>query len=167
MPTTVDDPDAITVAIRVDDPRWHAIAITARARAACHAAIGAAVAAEGWAPATRMHISLLAGDDATLQALNRQFRDKDQPTDVLSFPANASRTPDRPDDHFLGDVALGFESCHRGAAEASAALADHVEHLVIHGCLHLLGFDHDTEENHRKMSDLETRALAMIENYVP
>ncbi len=150
--------------IHVDDSRWDSMNCAERIQSACHAA----VTVTSLLPQNSCaHISLLLCNDARIRGLNRQFRRKDRPTDVLSFPSDGFRTPDHPNDLFLGDIALAFESCRRGASEASVSLADHIEHLVIHGCLHLLGFDHDTEENFRKMSYLETVALAKTRTYVP
>lgn len=97
---------------------------------------------------------VLLTDDTAVQALNAQFRHKDQPTNVLSFPA-----PPNPEQH-LGDVALAYETCAREAAEQGKPLAHHLQHLVAHGVLHLLGYDHMTDEEAADMEGLERIVLA-------
>ena len=101
-------------------------------------------------------IALLLADDAALQTLNRDFRGKDKPTDVLSFP---SLPMDRP---FLGDIAVAFDTSAADAASQGKALGDHLCHLIIHGCLHLLGFDHEADTEAEEMEALEIKALASL-----
>ncbi len=101
-------------------------------------------------------VSLLLTHDADMQRLNEQFRNKDKPTDVLSFPADAMDAP------LLGDIAIGFETSAADAEKMGKALPDHLSHLVIHGCLHLLGYDHVNEQDAEEMEALERRALASI-----
>lgn len=98
------------------------------------------------------HVTVLLTDDATVRALNARFRQKDAPTNVLSFPA-----PPNPEKH-LGDVALAYGTCAREAAEQGKPLAHHLQHLVAHGVLHLLGYDH--------MTDLEAEAMEGLERVV-
>lgn len=117
-------------------------------------AVHAALAAEGRGPAP---LSLLLGDDAAIRTLNAAFRGKDKPTNVLSFPAPAMPGDPEPS---LGDIALAFETCAREAEAEGKTLADHLAHLVIHGTLHLLGHDHETEAEAEVMEALETRVLA-------
>jgi probable rRNA maturation factor len=99
-------------------------------------------------------VTLLLTDDDTVAELNERFRGKTGPTNVLSFPA-----PDNPEDH-LGDIALAFGVCAREAAEQGKPLAHHLQHLVAHGVLHLLGYDHLTEAEAEEMEALERRILA-------
>ena len=99
-------------------------------------------------------VTLLLTDDDTVAELNECFRGKTGPTNVLSFPA-----PDNPEDH-LGDIALAFGVCAREAAEQGKPLAHHLQHLVAHGVLHLLGYDHLTEAEAEEMEALERRILA-------
>lgn len=101
-------------------------------------------------------VSLLLTSDAELQQLNRDFRGKDKPTDVLSFPALAM---DRP---LLGDIAVAHGVAARDAASQGKALPDHLMHLLIHGYLHLIGHDHQTPEDAARMESLEIRALASL-----
>lgn len=101
-------------------------------------------------------VSLLLTDDAELQQLNRDFRGKDKPTDVLSFPALPM---DRP---LLGDIAVAHGTASRDAALHGKTFDDHLAHLLIHGYLHLLGHDHETPEEAATMETKEIRALAAL-----
>lgn len=97
-------------------------------------------------------LSLALADDAMVRTLNRDYRAKDKPTNVLSFPA--------PHGPLLGDVIIAFETLTREAAEEELTPADHLAHLTIHGLLHLLGYDHETEAEALRMEALETSILA-------
>ena len=101
-------------------------------------------------------VSLLLTDDTELQQLNRDFRGKDKPTDVLSFPALPM---DRP---LLGDIAVAHGVAARDAALQGKKLEDHLAHLLIHGYLHLLGHDHETPHEAAVMEAKEIRALASL-----
>lgn len=95
---------------------------------------------------------ILFSDDATVHELNRRFRDKDRPTNVLSFPA-----PER--EGYPGDVILAYETCAKEAQAAGISLIDHAAHLALHGVLHLNGFDHQEENEAVEMEALETAVL--------
>jgi probable rRNA maturation factor len=99
-------------------------------------------------------VVVLLTDDAAIQQLNRDHRGQDKPTNVLSFPAAPSAAP------HLGDVALAYETCAREAAEQGKGLEQHLQHLVAHGVLHLLGWDHMTEAEAQAMEDRERAVLA-------
>lgn len=101
-------------------------------------------------------IAILLTDDASVQTLNRDHRDQDKPTNVLAFPAAPTAAP------HLGDVALAYETCAREAAEQGKPLADHLAHLVAHGVLHLLGWDHMTEAEAEAMEARERDILARL-----
>jgi probable rRNA maturation factor len=128
-------------------------------------AVNAAVAAIGEAPSDpspqggwRQELSIVFTDDAAIRRLNAQYRGKDAPTNVLSFPQTQS--PAAADSGMLlGDVILAAETLAREAALASKPLEDHMVHLIIHGFLHLLGYDHQTEAAAEKMEQLERVAL--------
>ncbi|MEA2755270.1 MAG: putative rRNA maturation factor [Aliidongia sp.] len=113
-------------------------------------------------------ISVLLTDDHAMQALNNEWRGQDKPTNVLSFPATQTRAGEIPRPEFpgvpleLGDIALGFEICRREAVAQGKPLAHHVEHLVVHGVLHLLGYDHQDEVEAEQMESLETRILSTL-----
>jgi probable rRNA maturation factor len=99
-------------------------------------------------------VTLLLTDDETVRDLNQRFRQQDKATNVLSFPA--PRNPE----HFLGDVALAYDVCAREAAEQGKPLAHHLQHLVAHGVLHLLGYDHIGDDEAEAMEGLERAVLA-------
>lgn len=101
-------------------------------------------------------VVVMLADDATVHDLNRRFRGKDSATNVLSFPAAPN-----PEDG-LGDIALAYGVCAREAAEQGKALSDHVRHLVVHGVLHLLGYDHEDEVEAEVMEGLERDILARL-----
>jgi probable rRNA maturation factor len=103
-------------------------------------------------------VTLAFTDDAEMRALNRTWRGRDSATNVLSFPADG--TIGEPD--FLGDVVLAFETTLKEAREQGIPLDDHVSHLVVHGVLHLLGFDHADDTEAERMEELERRALASL-----
>jgi len=105
--------------------------------------------------------SIVLGDDALLRRLNGTYRGKDAPTNVLSFPFQ--RPPgDRGDVAYLGDVVLAAETILREADERAIEPAHHLQHLVVHGLLHLLGYDHETAAAAQDMERLETDILATI-----
>jgi probable rRNA maturation factor len=122
-------------------------------------AAGAAFAAAAPAAETRFEITILLTDDGEMRELNRTWRGKDFPTNVLSFPAaepigaaTARPTP-------LGDIVLAAETVLAEAAEQGITPAAHAAHLVVHGMLHLLGFDHERDEDAEAMEALETNVL--------
>ena len=115
----------------------------------------------------RLSASLLFTSDAEVHALNREWRQRDNPTNVLSFPMLdrqellALFTEGPPE--LLGDVALAFETCAREAADKGIPLGHHAAHLMVHGLLHLAGHDHETGEAEAEaMEALETKALALM-----
>lgn len=129
----------------------------------------AAQAAESVAPELanpRLSASLLFTSDAEIHELNRDWRQRDRPTNVLSFPMLArddvlALGEDGPPE-LLGDVALAHETCAREAADKGIPLEHHAAHLVVHGLLHLAGYDHElSAEDADAMEALETKALAI------
>ena len=106
-------------------------------------------------------VTILLADDETLQSLNRDWRHKDTPTNVLSFPAAEIATP-RGLTKPLGDIALSYDTCAREARSAGKTLHDHALHLVIHGLLHLTGHDHERETDAKHMEGKEIRILAKL-----
>lgn len=131
----------------VDDEKWlEALPEIETLASQCHAA---AVKIE---PDLEGEIALMLCDDATIQGLNAKFRHKDKATNVLSFPSGDEQG-------FLGDIALARETCMREAAAGSATLRDHAAHLIIHGMLHLIGYDHETDEEAEVMEAREAEIL--------
>ena len=118
-------------------------------------------------PAT-VEISIRLTDDAEVQTLNAQYRQKDKPTNVLSFPMVQADLLDtigqNSDDGevLLGDIVLAFETCAREAAEKGVTLHDHATHLIVHGTLHLLGYDHMVGMEAEAMEAIEIDALAAL-----
>lgn len=104
--------------------------------------------------------------DAAVRTLNARYRGFDKPTNVLSFPsfeASGGKTPlETGEPRFLGDVVLAAETVAREARERGIAFEDHLQHLVLHGLLHLLGYDHETDEEAEVMETLETSILARL-----
>jgi probable rRNA maturation factor len=98
--------------------------------------------------------TLLLADDARLRALNLTFRAKDRPTNVLSFPARRR--------DYLGDVAMAYGVTRKEAREQKKPFADHATHLVVHGVLHLLGYDHETVRAAKVMEPLEVAILGEL-----
>ena len=112
-------------------------------------------------------ISIRLTDNAEVQCLNRDYRGKDKPTNVLSFPQYAPEEiaglslSDEPE-ILLGDIVLALETCAREAEDKHILLADHAAHLIIHGTLHLLGHDHEDDVAAEAMEALEVKALASL-----
>ncbi|WP_073973687.1 rRNA maturation RNase YbeY [Erythrobacter donghaensis] len=137
---------------------WEALAI----RAAAAAGEGEPLLAN-----PRLAVSLLFTSDAEVHTLNREWRGRDKPTNVLSFPMLApgelaALAPDGPP-AMLGDIALAHETCAREAADKGVTLEAHAAHLIVHGLLHLAGHDHvDSDEQAEAMEALETRILAKL-----
>ncbi len=115
----------------------------------------------------RLSASLVFADDAEVQVLNREWRGKDKPTNVLSFPMLEREellalSADGPPE-LLGDIALALETCAREAADKGISLDHHATHLVVHGLLHLAGHDHELgPAEARAMEELEIKALALL-----
>jgi probable rRNA maturation factor len=115
----------------------------------------------------RLSACILFTSDDEVHALNRQWRERDKPTNVLSFPMLErsdllALAPDGPPE-LLGDIALAHETCVREAAEKGISIEDHAAHLIVHGLLHLAGYDHELgEEQAEAMEALEVKALALI-----
>jgi probable rRNA maturation factor len=100
-------------------------------------------------------VSLLLCDDARIRVLNAQFRGMDKPTNVLSFPGPEPLELA----HVLGDIAIAYETVAREAKEQGKPLPDHLCHMIVHGFLHLLGYDHETDEEAEAMEADEVRVL--------
>lgn len=134
-------------------------------------AAAAALALTPWAgladAAPLVEIAVRLTDDAEVHALNRDFRGKDKPTNVLSFPqvqADLLDTLSNSDDGeiLLGDIVLARETCAREAEEKGISIPDHATHLIVHGTLHLVGYDHMDDAGAQAMEALEVKALASL-----
>jgi probable rRNA maturation factor len=135
------------IEVEVEDPAWTLALPDSAAIASQAASAAAALGRKG-------EIAILLTDDQAVRDLNLRFRDRDKATNVLSFPA-PSTAPRQ-----LGDIALAFGVCAAEARDQGKPLADHLRHLVIHGVLHLLGYDHQAEADAEHMESLERRLLA-------
>lgn len=167
-----DDPEADDTGpldIVFEAEEWQALPLATLAAAALTETFAFLdLQAEGY------EIVLLACDDTRIADLNAEFRDRPQPTNVLSWPCfDLAATddgdlpmpppdPDPDDPVALGDVALAWQTCQREAAEQGKTLADHVQHLVIHSLLHLLGYDHIRDKDAALMEETETKILARL-----
>jgi probable rRNA maturation factor len=124
-------------------------------------AVDAALAETGASAAQPAELSLVFSDDAGIRELNAGWRGKDKPTNVLSFPAFPVR-PGDPLPPMLGDIVLAAETIFREADLEEKPFEHHLTHLVIHGFLHLVGYDHETEDEAETMEAIERRALARL-----
>lgn len=154
----------MTVDCVIEDSRWNNIPDLASI------ATDATLERLGLEPSV-FEISILACDDARIAALNADFRGKPKPTNVLSWPSETRAAavdgempiPPQPGpDAELGDIALAFDTCAREAAEAGKPMRDHTIHLLVHGTLHLLGFDHERDRDATLMEGLETEILGKL-----
>ena len=129
------------------EPQAEATVREAIAAAAAHAPSGG-------------EVSVLLADDAAVQALNRDWRKIDKPTNVLSFPSDAPNVAGAP--ALLGDIAIAYETLAREAAAEKKPFLHHLAHLAAHGYLHLLGYDHQTDSEAEAMEALEREILAAM-----
>lgn len=106
-------------------------------------------------------ISVVLSDDEHIRELNKHHRGMDKPTNVLSFPAARMKTPAGAP-RILGDVVLAYETVAREAAEESKPIENHLTHLVVHGVLHLLGYDHEDDDEAEMMETRERQILAKL-----
>lgn len=105
-------------------------------------------------------VSILLSNDEYVRTLNHTYRDKDKPTNVLSFPMGDEPLPGEAP--CLGDVVLSYETIEREAVEAGILFEAHVAHMMVHGVLHLLGFQHETDEEAEEMETLECRIMKQL-----
>lgn len=144
----------IDIAVIINDEAWPDN-LEARAEEAVRAAVKLAKPKVKGAA----ELSIVLTNDAEQHALNRQWRGKDSSTNVLSFP---QIEPFGPVIGLLGDITLARETLEREAAEQGTSFADHFTHLVVHGFLHILGYDHLTDAEALQMESLETQILASL-----
>jgi probable rRNA maturation factor len=133
-----------------------------RLEQAIYAAAAALAAHAQGAKARGVETGIVLADDAMVRHLNATYRGKDAATNVLSFPFQAPPGGMPDDMPYLGDVVLAAETIGREAAERGIAPTAHLQHLVVHGLLHLLGFDHDTDAEAERMERLEVEILATL-----
>ena len=145
----------MTVSIEVEDEAWRALdGLDALARASVEAAL-----ADASGDTDVCDIALLFTSDDAIAAINAEWRGKDHPTNVLSFPAAPGMPVPEGEPRPLGDIVLAHGVIAKEAAEQGKTLHAHTTHLIVHGVLHLLGFDHDDEAEAGEMEALEARIL--------
>ena len=130
------------------------------AEALCRRAVGAV-----WTTAAMqgpVEVSLVLADDDLIQDLNRRYRNKDAPTDVLSFAAGDAEPILHGMPRLLGDIVVAFGAAARDAEQDGIGLANHLSHLIVHGMLHLLGHDHEKDFEAERMERLETDILSTL-----
>lgn len=148
------------LAIRAQSRQWRALGDLPSLRLQANRAIEAALSVAPVQPCPGAELSLLLTDDRRIRIVNRDWRGFDKATNVLSFPAApADRVSTSP---VLGDIVIAYETVAREAEAEGKTLGDHFSHLVIHGLLHLLGEDHETEAEAQRMEGLEVAALARL-----
>lgn len=152
--------------VLVEDERWQALDIHALAERSTTVTLQHLGLSD-----MAFEVTVLACDDARITALNTDFRDKPQPTNVLSWPSaerGATKDGDTPDAlNFadtpeLGDIAIAYDTCAREAQAAGKPIADHVTHLLVHGVLHLLGYDHMRDLDATLMERREVEILGKL-----
>jgi probable rRNA maturation factor len=152
---------SVAIDINVSSPAWKDLA---GLEALTERAVRQSVAASGVKLAKDCEICVTFCDDAEIRALNARWRGQDKPTNVLSFP-----TPGAPANKpLLGDIVIAHETVAREAREQGKTLPDHAAHMIIHGFLHLIGYDHETPADAEAMEALERRiaqALGLSDPY--
>lgn len=157
-----------TIAVDVTADGWStAIAGAASPQTIAVAAAGAALASAG--PSYPVEIGVRLAGDGEMRALNREYRGRDATTNVLSFALAADdaaselgHPPPGSAPKLLGDVVAAYETCAGEAEDQAKSLADHLHHMVVHGVLHLLGYDHETVDDAAQMEALERDILARL-----
>ncbi|WP_376984994.1 rRNA maturation RNase YbeY [Bosea sp. R86505] len=159
-PRPATSPASPVIALRAQSRQWRALGDLPALKARVAQAIEAALAVAPVQPMAGADLSLLLTDDRRIRIVNRDWRGFDKATNVLSFPAaSADKIAASP---VLGDIVIAFETVASEAEAEGKALADHFSHLVIHGLLHLLGEDHETDAEAQRMEALEVAALARL-----
>jgi probable rRNA maturation factor len=146
---------ALAVDIVVESPLW-------KAQRGADAMLRRALAAAAPLVPSAGELAVVLTDDAAIRALNRDWRGKDAPTNVLSFPAQAA-PPGRRAPRLLGDIVIAYETVAREAAVQGKPFMHHLAHLAVHGFLHLIGYDHAADEDADAMERLEVAILARLE----
>ncbi|WP_121061397.1 rRNA maturation RNase YbeY [Chachezhania antarctica] len=154
--------------VRLEDPRWESCDLDGL----CERAAIAVCAWAGLDP-DLVEITVLGCDDARIAVLNAEFREKPQPTNVLSWPEEdlssdtPGAVPEAPETNFegvyaLGDIAIAWETCEAEARAANKPVQDHATHLIVHAVLHLLGYDHICNEDANLMETAEVEILGHL-----
>lgn len=148
----------IVILVEADDDSWEAI-VPDGGEAEIRACVEAAARRAGLTGDTVTELGVRLSTDAEVKALNRDWRDKDKATNILSFPVVPLRAGEAPGP-LMGDLVLARETLEREARDEGKSVLDHFRHLLVHGTLHLLGHDHEDDESGDAMEALEIQALA-------
>ncbi|MFN3635530.1 MAG: rRNA maturation RNase YbeY [Rhizobium rhizophilum] len=153
----------LDIQIAVEADGWEdETALEALATRVLRAAESHIAASEGQPfPKQPTEVSLVFADDEMIREINAEWRDKDKPTNVLSFPAYPL-TPGKMPGPMLGDIIIARETVEREAVDLEKSFEEHLTHLMVHGFLHLFGYDHIETDDAEKMEALETRILAIL-----
>lgn len=154
---------ALEIDINMPCPRWNELDFDPRAtaRKMIPAAFALAKVPEAALGATALEVSVLLTDDRTVRDMNRTYRNKDKPTNVLSFAALEGENPGLAGSTLpLGDIVFGYETIEEESKEMGKSFADHFSHLLVHGTLHLLGYDHESDGDASIMESLEIQVLS-------
>ena len=154
------------VDVNCEDARWNELGLETLANTAARATLG-----HLGHDADAFEIALLGCDDVRIAELNADFREKAAATNVLSWPSaergasvagDSPLSPELPYDEELGDIAIAYETCKREADDQNKDFSDHVTHLLVHGVLHLLGFDHIRDSDATLMERIEVEILGKM-----
>ena len=153
----------LDIQISVEDDGWPQEQVLAALSERTLAAAADFLAREEGQPFPEMapELSLVFTSDEEIRAINAEWRGKDKPTNVLSFPA-FPLTPGKMPGPMLGDIVIARETVEREAAELDKTFEEHLTHLLVHGFLHLFGYDHMETDEAEKMEGLETRILGVL-----
>ena len=166
----LEDPEpAVAVDILIESEAWRMLPeaedIVRRAiafAATCPPTLAGERGRVRWEHHRNAEVSVLLCDDKTIARLNAQWRGQQKPTNVLSFPAPPLQGA-VPDEKIpLGDIAIAYETLAREAEESGKTISEHLSHLVVHGFLHLLGYDHHMDDEAERMERMERDILARI-----
>ncbi|TDI62292.1 MAG: rRNA maturation RNase YbeY [Alphaproteobacteria bacterium] len=151
----------LQVAISIEDDSWQDLATNVTSL--CESSLTKAWQSLDDQSGSEAWVSILLTNDQQMQSLNSQYRNKDKPTNVLSFPSPENTAMSEGEGHVLGDIALSAQTIVREAAEQSKTVPDHLAHLLVHGLLHLLGYDHEVDDEAAVMEQLEIDILATMD----
>ena len=144
--------------VQIQSPQW------ARQPMAEQTAREAVMAAAGALSTGGGEVSIVLTDDATIRSLNRDWRGIDKPTNVLSFPSASGAGPlDGETGRMLGDIVVAYETLERESNEENREFLHHLAHLTLHGFLHLIGYDHETDAQADEMEGLESKIMTRLQ----
>ena len=153
-PTTERRVSPPQIDVQMQSPLWKAQPLAEQiVREAVIAAASALSTADG-------EVSIVLTDDSTIATLNREWRGIDKPTNVLSFPASGHKASDGA--QFLGDMVIAYETLVRECDDEDREFLHHLAHLTVHGFLHLIGYDHQTDAQADAMEGLESKIMARM-----